>query len=262
MLRSTLSKLAYYLRRGMYSRGIPIEVNGVEFTVGFRSNVEFKRARAFPAKEEEYVSSLLDAAHSASVFFDIGANIGLFSLAAGVVHDHLRVFSFEPERLNYQRLVANIRQNSLSERVTPLRLALGSHRGRLPLQRRGDHPGIGGHAIAIDAPADSAHRDEVASETVDRLVSDAEVPPPDLIKIDVEGFELQVLRGMRRTLTHERPVVFLELHPRLLSRFDDSPDELIRFIRELGYQDRVIKATRQSGSPIHKQEHLVLAPKA
>lgn len=261
MLRALLARGVYYLRRVVYARGVLIEVNGARFRVGFRSNVEFKRARNFPSKEEKYVSSLMHAAENASIFWDIGANIGLFSLSAAHLYDHVQVYAFEPELLNYDRLVDNVKHIGFSDRIVTCRIALGAQRGRVVLQRQGDHTGLGGHAILADADGVDQKADFVTCETGDLLVADDQIPPPDLVKVDVEGFELQVLRGMRQVLTEQRPKVFLELHPRRLPQFGDSRDDFRSFVDSVAYRAVPLATSSTAGNAKpHKQEHILLRP--
>jgi FkbM family methyltransferase len=70
--------------------------------------------------------------------------------------------------------------------------------------------------------------------TLDTIV-DVRGLSPEIIKIDVEGAELKVLRGAKRVLTKHRPVLFLSVHPRQLRSLGDSPEALLDLIVSLGY---------------------------
>lgn len=260
MLRALLARGVYYLRRAVHAQGVPIELMGVRFRVGFRSNVEFRRTRTFPGREADYIFALMNAARSANIFYDIGANVGLFSLSAALLHHQLRVFAFEPESLNYERLVANIRRNSLGARITPLQTALGAQPGEVLLERQGAHSGLGGHAVLARDQESAQAVESVPCHRVDDLVAEGQLPPPNLVKIDVEGFELQVLRGMRNVLAEHRPLVFLELHPRRLSRFGGSPEDFHEFLAASDYRSVPLTISRMSEQSAHKQQHVVLRP--
>ena len=72
------------------------------------------------------------------------------------------------------------------------------------------------------------------STTIDAYSETSETTP-DVIKIDVEGAEMNVLRGAEETLVSETPRLYMEVHPNLLTRFDHTPDDIYRFLTELGF---------------------------
>ncbi|HVR08271.1 MAG TPA: FkbM family methyltransferase, partial [Thermoanaerobaculia bacterium] len=74
----------------------------------------------------------------------------------------------------------------------------------------------------------------VPMQSVDELCADLDFAP-DLIKIDVEGYELAVLSGARATLDRHRPPLFLELHPQRLRELGGSVEEVVRLLAGLGY---------------------------
>jgi hypothetical protein len=76
---------------------------------------------------------------------------------------------------------------------------------------------------------------EIPLRTVDLLCAELDFRP-DAMKIDVEGYELAVLRGARGTLTASRPLVFLEIHPARIAELGGSLGELNGLLAELGYQ--------------------------
>lgn len=137
-------------------------------------------------------------------FWDVGANVGFFSLLAarlgGTVH------AFEPVRENVEVLAGNIRENGLNDRIHVHPVAVAAEPGRASLlvvedpswshlADRGRHPRT---------------REEVDVEVV--TLDGLELSPPDVVKIDVEGSEIDVLEGMRRTIERHRPAVVCELH--------------------------------------------------
>jgi len=74
-------------------------------------------------------------------------------------------------------------------------------------------------------------------------------PIPTHLKIDVEGFEVEVLRGARKTLTRSRPILFLELHLNYLEHRSMAPKESIALLQEAGYRFRLL-----DGTPIGERE--------
>ncbi len=144
------------------------------------------------------------------VVYDIGANLGFFSLlAARLVGPAGRVYAFEPAPENAEAIRRNAELNLISQ-VTVIPRAVSSRAGTARLQivddqswsrleEFGEHP-------------DTEHVLEVETVTIDELVASGELPPPALVKIDVEGAEVAVLEGMRRTIAEHRPAIVCELH--------------------------------------------------
>jgi FkbM family methyltransferase len=144
------------------------------------------------------------------VVYDIGANLGFFSLvAARLVGPEGRVFAFEPAPNNAEAIARNAELNLLSNIVVVPR-AVSSRAGTARLQVVDDQSWskleeFGEHPFTEQVL-------EVETVTVDELVGSGELPPPGLVKIDVEGAELAALEGMGRTIEERRPVIVCELH--------------------------------------------------
>ena len=140
---------------------------------------------------------------------DVGANVGTFTVPMALAVGRSGfVYSFEPQRIVYQVLCANLAINSLSDYVDPLRLAAGAKDGTAsvplinPFQANNN---VGG--VRLNAPSD-------ASETVPVITIDSlNLPACALIKIDVEGMEHEVLFGASETVKRCRPAIFAECLP-------------------------------------------------
>jgi FkbM family methyltransferase len=159
---------------------------------------------------QETLSALL---RKGDVFFDIGANVGLMTVVgASLVGGSGRVFAFEPVPLNIVAIRRNVELNRLSQvEIVAKAVSERSGRERLVLARYS-----GGAALAVaDAPPDATGSLEVPVTSIDDFVASG-APAPHVVKIDVEGAELQVLRGMDVTLQQHSPAVLFEV---------DGPDE-------------------------------------
>ena len=160
---------------------------------------------------------------------DVGANIGytacLFARALEAPH---RVHAFEPEERNFRWLEHAIERAGLTERVDAHRAAVGAREGTIDLWHNAAHHGD--HRIATDALR--AVRDEptqsVPLTTVDAYVASIGSPPIAFIKIDVQGYEPEVLRGMRETLAaNPRVHVAVEMMPSALEELGFPADEFL-----------------------------------
>lgn len=154
---------------------------------------------------------------------EVGANVGTHTLplarAAGPTG---RVIAFEPQRIVFQTLAANVALNSLTN-VECRWEAAGAEPGSIvvPTINYESDNNFGGLELGKYATGE-----RVPVTTVDRL----DLPRCDLLKIDVEGMELDVLRGAAQTLARLRPVVYLEN-----DRPENSP-KLIEFLQQAGYR--------------------------
>jgi len=176
-------------------------------------------------------------------FIDIGANVGLITLhAAALVGPAGRVHSFEPNPHLVDRLGKLIALNKLNH-VTLHPVGLSDTEGELALSILKDHHEQGTLSY-IDDPTVFSQQYHVPIRLGDGELP-VDLPGPAMIKIDVEGHEPHVLRGLRRTLDRLRPVVFTEVSDDYLRRAGSSVAELFEFMHSLGYRGHQIKHTRR-----------------
>jgi FkbM family methyltransferase len=148
------------------------------------------------------------------VFYDVGANVGAYSLVAAKASGQAaRILAFEPALPSFRDLVKNVEINECAGCVTSLPLALWSSTGLLSLSLRSTKPGAARHRLAAaDSGTFPAHA--VLGASIDDLVERFGFPAPTHAKIDVDGYELEVLRGAARTLARpEWRSIMIELDP-------------------------------------------------
>lgn len=150
---------------------------------------------------------------AAEVFLDVGANTGLFCLMAAAARPEAQVHAFEPSPRVFESLRANIRGNPCSRHVVLNRRAVAARSGATTLHVPSRTWGSASLARA-GFEGLPGHLEEVEAVTLDEYVRDAHLPRVDLIKIDVEGFEADVLRGARNVLLTHRPTIVCECLPR------------------------------------------------
>jgi FkbM family methyltransferase len=168
------------------------------------------------------------------LLFDLGAHFGLFALAA--VHfggRTARVVAVDPSPLAERVVTYQAKANGVSERLRVIRAAAGERPGRQGMVSAGI--GSAGYFVRPDADHPPAEQVQVDTVSVDQLAAEAGGSPTH-VKIDVEGFELGVLRGGEATFTsHRPPLVFLELHTKLIGEAGGDPRDCLTLLRGWGY---------------------------
>ncbi len=181
-------------------------------------------------REEAMLRRMIDYVHDNDVVYDVGANIGIVTLAL-LLHRGERtitVHAFEPEPNNAAALRGNLAANRCEATVHAA--ALGDHTGEAELFV---DPHIGGGSHSLVRRGSAVVR--VPITTADHLAETAGVP--QCVKIDVEGAELAVLRGMSHLLS-QRLVrdLFIEVHPTLMLKEEGGPTALTDWLRRHGYE--------------------------
>jgi len=176
-------------------------VRGQSISIGARSALELWRCHTYESKEPETLD-WIDGFSKDDILFDIGANIGLYSLYAG--KRGMRVYSFEPEGQNYAGLSNNCLANELSK-VTPYCMALADREHFELLYVTSTNPGDSQHNLGAANPIfrrECSGTQGIFATTLDRLCFDHGFPVPQHIKIDVDGIEDRILAGGQKVLAH------------------------------------------------------------
>ena len=172
--------------------------------------------------------SFLRFVRPGTVLYDVGAHVGFHALFCGLLAGPSgRVFTFEPDPQCRASLERQIAANPELPLVV-LPYALSDRRGKLPLDTS-----KGSSQSRLNAEGNLL----VETTSIDSLIQDAGLPPPHVMKIDVEGHEAAVLRGGRVTLSRHRPVVLCDYND------DDTLQVVQELLNPLGYEV-------QAGPPI------------
>jgi FkbM family methyltransferase len=180
-----------------------IEHEGVRMAFSTPSAFTLWRVQSI-FKKEPWTLEWIATFAPGEVLLDCGANVGMYTIWAAATRQ-ARVYAFEPESQNYALLNRNILLNQLSERVTAYCMGLSDEAG-LSTLHMGDMR-IGGSCHAVGEALDYKHeplktlfKQGCIAATIDELVAKGQVPVPNHIKIDVDGFEPKVVAGARTTL--------------------------------------------------------------
>jgi len=183
-------------------------------------------------RETRLVRELL---HAGDTFVDVGANLGWFTvLGAACVGAAGRVFAFEPSPQLHDHLLVNLRLNGF-DNVTAERLALADRSGRALLSRAS--PRNAGTASLLKGPVRDPLATEVPVTALDEYRSRIGIGAIRLMKIDVEGAEMDVLIGARKTLADRVcDFVLIEVVEEHLRRRGLTCSDLLGLLRDSGYR--------------------------
>lgn len=182
--------------------------NGIKITINPLLHAQIANDSEL-AYEGNVLRTIEDNLKPGDTFYDVGANIGIFSfVAAGRIGSGGSIHAFEPEENNLACLRRSLERSGLTNLVIH-EAAVGPADGSMTFDRRGG--AFSGRLVEPGADLRGASV-TVKVRAIDSLVADG-APPPTLMKIDVEGGEGGVLEGMRETLKNHGPTVLCELHP-------------------------------------------------
>lgn len=177
-----------------------IKHGDIEFEIKTTNSHEVHRAVTFKDKEPETLRWIdnFDLSKGDVVFYDIGANIGIYSLYAAAKHQGLKVLAFEPEAQSFGSLCLNIHKNNLN--VIPYPIGISDNDGLAILNISILLPGAGASALNesyafMDNKKIREFYQGVYHSSIDDLVCRKNLPAPNYIKIDVDGIERKILHG-------------------------------------------------------------------
>ncbi len=162
---------------------------------------------------------------------DVGANIGYYSvLAASRIGSAGKIFAFEPVLSIYQRLLENV---SELKNIKPEKVACGNTTGEIKIYVADDTCSAGSR---ISQPIEN-HPLKIETVPIIKLDNELMGEKVDLLKIDVEGYETEVLRGAVKLIrTNPQIKIFIEISKKLLEMAGSSPEEIFNLLTGLGLQ--------------------------
>jgi FkbM family methyltransferase len=184
--------------------------------------------------EHRFLRSL-DLTHK--TVYEVGAFQGILTLFfSSRAKD---VIAYEPNPPSYNRVMQNLRLNG-RDNVRVRNLAVGETPGSITLLSDPLMPGgtSGDPTVAGQIKGSStATAVQVPVVTLDQDIAAAQLPPPELIKIDIEGMELPALKGMAGTLRRHHPDLYMEMHGATMAHKDANVRAIVEFVLSLGYTE-------------------------
>ncbi|HLJ16166.1 MAG TPA: FkbM family methyltransferase [Bryobacteraceae bacterium] len=207
-----------------------LERNGAVTILNPRDPV-ISGALTFGVYEKAETAFFCSVCQPGMIFLDIGANVGYYTaLASGRIGKQGKIIALEPDRENFQYLKRTVAANGAEHAVCIRKAAAdrnGSTRLYISANNRGDH-----RLYANDLSGSSY---EVEISTIDEILKEQGLDSVDLVKIDVQGYEGHVLRGMRETIRRSNRLILLtEFWPFGLRSAGTAPEDVLTELTESG----------------------------
>jgi len=198
----------------------PLDYSGNGILLHVDSVIELTTRLRSCAKEPETVRWIETFVRPGDVVFDIGANVGVYSF---VIDRHLggkaKVYAFEPGAATFLQLTRNIALNGCEDRIVPVAVGFGAETRLATFNYSSTAPGAALHAVdsTVDAHGKTfvpAMRQPIMLYSLDDFIVRFRIEQPCHMKIDVDGSELDILRGGLKTLGNPRlRTIMVELEP-------------------------------------------------
>ncbi|QSG01265.1 FkbM family methyltransferase [Natranaeroarchaeum sulfidigenes] len=206
------------------------EVGGIDVELPLETYWQYQRFR-WMHPEIRLFEELVEELEPGDVFYDVGAHLGWHAVVAASVHDEIDVVAFEPHPTTANRLRTVV--ETTGHDIDVHEVALHEKASSVEFTAA---PSSAAHVSGAQGERLS---DTITIETVDgdSLVASGTVPSPDVLKIDAEGVDAAVLRGLRTTIERDRPrVIYCEVHT--------DGEEIERLLDELGYEFEPLRDAR------------------
>lgn len=182
--------------------------------------------------EKDESKMMYDLIEDNFTIFDIGANIGWYSIGITKAKINIKIFAFEPIPKTYKNLLANIELNK-SQNIQTFNMGLYKEKTQLTFYF---YPELSGNASSINLSAESdSEIIKCDVDTMDNFVKEHNVTKLDFIKIDIEGAEFFAFEGGINTIKKFEPIVFTEMLRKWSAKFGYHPNKIIKLFKEKNY---------------------------
>lgn len=233
----------------------PLDYSGDPIHLHVDSLIELTTRLRSCAKEPETVGWIETYVKPGDVVFDIGANVGVYSF---VIDRHSRgrakVYAFEPGVATFLQLTRNIALNRCDGRVIPFPVGFGAKTGVATFNYSSLAPGAARHAVgepidSVGRAFEPALRQHILLYSLDDFIDTFRIEPPAHIKVDVDGPELDILRGASAALANPTlRTVMIELEPT-----SPSSGEATRLLESAGFE---LASVRSHGAATETSNYL------
>lgn len=209
----------------------------------------------------EEFNLIKDRFKSDTVFIDVGANIGYYSIWASKFNSAGKIYSFEPSEINFKRLNENIACNSLFSQITPIQKAVAASSGPISMTANLDTLN---HIVKNEIKSDNANTIKVDCISLDDFAQKENISAIDYLKIDVEGYELDVLIGAEKLLMEKKiGIIQMEIN-NALQHSGHSVDAMLDLLRKHSYilcfYDVKKKGLQEIKYSVNRENYFAVSP--
>ena len=181
-------------------------------------------------KEERHLTMKL--IEDGDVVFDIGANYGWYSLNISRKYPNAKIYAFEPIKRTFDILSENIINNNANN-INLHNNGIGKENATVEFYFNKNHSGATSMVNLLDR--EDVEKIKCSIRTLDSFIQIEKIDRVDFVKCDVEGAEFLVLQGGRDVFKKHKPKLFVEMLRKWAKKFDYHPNDVIRFMADLGY---------------------------
>ncbi len=254
MIRQFLNDLTPPILKNIYKRTFQKKVYNPEWvtlkngiTIFIDKNIDFYNRLKEGYDSFIYDNLKIELKKQNLVIYDLGAHFGYHSLTfAKKAGSSSKIYAFEPNPKTKERLLMHLNQNpELNQQITVIDKAISNKRGESVFLAFQDlEHGTSSASFLMKDKTKARRNDDVAreivvkTETIDYLIENKVISPPNIIKIDIEGAESDALEGSLKTLVKFKPILMIEVHS-ILNMY-----ELIELFKRINYQYKLIQVEK------------------
>ncbi|HHT19794.1 MAG TPA: FkbM family methyltransferase [Methanobacterium sp.] len=203
--------------------------------------------------EEYETETFKNLLQSNTIFIDIGANIGYYTLIAASKIKDGQIYSFEPVKANYKLLTKNIKINNINN-VKAFQKAISNRNGKIKIFIDGTN--LGNHSLAKNNVIDKTESTEVETIRLDSFFNNLEeiIEEDFLIKIDTQGAEGLIVEGAHNLLLNKNIKILMEFWPKGLRNTHTDPLELLNKLQGYGFNLQLLDEKTKSLKIVNKNE--------
>ena len=198
----------------------------------------------------QHKENIYQKIRNGDVVLDVGSNIGEVLLNMAKVNPEGIIYGFEPVKSTFDKLQKNVSLNHFSN-IYLNQLALSDKNETVFYQSKEGHSG--GTMMTKESKVNSPNF--IEAMTLDNFVEMNLIEKIDFIKVDIEGFEMNFIKGALQTLKKHKPSIFIEVDHDKLIRQNSSPEELLSILKSIGYKVLHVKTNEEIKPSNQKEKH-------
>ncbi len=239
-----------------YGKIVRKEIHGITYELDLSEAIEASLYYS-DVYELETLECLQRCITKDMVVFEIGANIGShsFEIAQLLQDGSGTLYCFEPTDYAFKKLIKNHSLNHFTNIIFE-KLALSD---REEIQNLTPASSLDTVAFSAswdikDGSSKNTMQQEIIFKKLDTYIQENSITKVDLLKIDVDGYELKIIKGGRQTISTFKPIIIIELSECLLHYVGDTLEELLSLLHNLGYMFRPVYTQKNMDIPNLIQE--------